>query len=87
MTLFTGTRRTSTTVLKADRTSAVGTHVSDEVAGMVLREERSWIGPAVVVGTRYLSRYDPILDPGGRVIGMLYIGELESQLLDLKHNT
>ncbi|MCP4571731.1 MAG: hypothetical protein GY838_05210 [bacterium] len=87
VTIFTGTQRTSTTVLKGDHTSAVGTHVSAEVARRVLVDEESWIGPAVVVGERYLSRYDPIREPDGRVIGMLYIGELESRLLDRKHRT
>lgn len=87
VTIFTGTQRTSTTVLKGDHTSAVGTHVSDEVARRVLAEEESWIGPAVVVDERYLSRYDPIREPDGRVVGMLYIGELEARLLDRKHRT
>lgn len=87
VTIFTGTRRTSTSVLKSDHTSAVGTHVSDEVAWKVLQEGESWIGPAVVVGTRYLSRYDPIREPDGRIIGMLYIGTLESRLLARKYQT
>jgi signal transduction histidine kinase len=32
-----------------------------------------------------MSRYDPIRDPSGQVVGMLYIGELEAQLLSDKH--
>jgi signal transduction histidine kinase len=87
VTIFTGTRRTSTTVVREDGSSAVGTHVSDEVARRVLDEQESWTGPATVVGVRYVSRYDPIREPGGRVIGMLYVGELEDRLLDRKYRT
>ncbi len=35
-----------------------------------------------MVDTWYLSQYDPIRDPDGRAIGMLYVGELEQVYLD-----
>jgi signal transduction histidine kinase len=85
VTVFTGTMRTSTTVEKADRSSAVGTMVSEEVAQRVLREGESWTAPAYVVNAWYMSRYDPVRDATGNVVGMLYIGELEEKLLAQKH--
>ena len=85
VTIFTGPMRTTTTVEKADRTSAAGTMVSDEVASQVLRQGRSWTGPALVVDAWYMSRYDPIRDVSGNVVGMLYIGELKEKLLSQKH--
>lgn len=85
VTVFTGTMRTSTTVEKENRISAVGTFVSDEVAKVVLTNKKTWTGPAYVVDAWYMSRYDPILDADGKVVGMLYIGELEARLLAHKH--
>ncbi len=77
-TLFLGDVRVATTVLGPDGAPALGTRVSGEVARQVLEGDASWLGPADVVGRRYLSRYDPIRDPDGQVVGMLYIGELEA---------
>ncbi|MBN2529732.1 MAG: cache domain-containing protein [Deltaproteobacteria bacterium] len=85
VTVFTGAMRTSTTVEKSDRSSAVGTMVSEEVAQTTLKRGESWTGPAYVVDAWYLSRYDPIRDAAGNVVGMLYIGELEEKLLSHKH--
>lgn len=84
VTIFTNNRRTSTTVLKQDNSSAVGTNVSDEVAHHVLEKEQSWTAAAYVVDAWYMSRYDPIRDAGGEVVGMLYVGELRSKLIDQK---
>ncbi len=44
---------------------------------------------AILVGDhalsdRLLAQYDPIRDPDGKVIGMLYVGELEQKYLDLR---
>ena len=83
-TVFSGPVRVATTVLQRDGRGAAGTRVSDEVAARVLEQGRPWTGRANVVGTWYLARYDPIRDPGGRVVGMLYIGELERIYADLK---
>jgi signal transduction histidine kinase len=52
------------------------------VSRRVLGEGRSWSGRAWVVNAWYLSQYDPIRDPEGRIIGMLYVGSLERQYLD-----
>ncbi len=83
-TVFMGDRRISTNVLDADGQRAIGTRASEEVSARVLRQGQSWTGRAWVVNAWYLSRYDPIRDPDGTVIGMLYIGALEQQYLDLR---
>jgi len=66
---------------------ALGTRVSREVAEHVLDKGLSWTGRAFVVDTWYLSQYDPIRDPNGTIIGMLYVGELEQKYLDLGTQT
>lgn len=86
-TIFMGDLRVSTNVLDNQGRRAVGTRVSKEVADRVLGEGLSWTGRAFVVDTWYLAQYDPIRDPEGRVIGMLYVGELEQKYLDLRTRT
>jgi two-component system NtrC family sensor kinase len=83
-TIFMEDMRISTNVMDAQGRRAVGTHVSKEVADRVLGEGLSWTGRAFVVDRWYLSQYDPIRDPNDRVIGILYVGELEQKYLDLR---
>lgn len=86
-TIFKDDLRVSTNVLDSQGRRAVGTRVSKEVADRVLREGLSWTGRAFVVDTWYLSKYDPIRDPSGRVVGMFYVGEIEQKYLDLRTRT
>jgi len=83
-TLFLGDLRISTNVLDNQGRRAVGTRVSKEVADQILKEGLSWTGRAYVVDTWYLSQYDPIRDPDGTIIGMVYVGELEFKYLDIR---
>jgi two-component system NtrC family sensor kinase len=83
-TIFMDDLRISTNVLDKQGRRAVGTRVSREVAEHVLERGLSWTGRAYVVDTWYLSQYDPIRDPDGNIIGMLYVGELEQKYLDLR---
>lgn len=86
-TIFKDDLRVSTNVLDNQGRRAVGTRASKEIADRVLKEGLSWTGRAFVVDTWYLSQYDPIRDPDGRVIGMLYVGEIEQKYLDLRTRT
>ncbi len=83
-TVFMGDLRISTNVVDDQGGRAVGTRVSAEVAEQVLGQGEPWTGRAYVVDTWYLSQYDPIIDPDGKIIGMLYVGELEQKYLDIR---
>lgn len=83
-TIFMDDVRISTNVLDTQGKRAVGTRASPQVAQRVLGEGKPWTGRAWVVDTWYLAQYDPITDPDGRIIGMLYVGELEQKYLDLR---
>ena len=83
-TLFLGRTRVATTVPLEGGGRAVGTRVSDEVAESVLARGEPWTGRARVLDDWYLSRYEPIRDPSGRIVGMLYVGELERIYRDLQ---
>ena len=86
-TIFLDDLRISTNVRYDQGQRALGTRVSREVAEHVLEKGLAWTGRAFVVDTWYLSQYDPIQDPDGNIIGMLYVGELEEKYLDLRTRT
>ena len=83
-TIFMRDLRISTNVLDNQGRRAVGTRVSKEVAEHVWKKDLPWTGRAWVIDAWYLSRYDPIKDPDGTIIGMLYVGELEQRYLDMR---
>lgn len=83
-TIFMSDLRISTNVLDSQGNRAIGTRASPEVTQQVLVRGQPWTGRAWVVDRWYLAQYDPIRDPNGNVIGMLYVGELEQKYLDLR---
>lgn len=86
VTIFLWDVRISTNVIKADSTRAIGTRVSEEVFVKVLEQGERFGDRAFVVNDWYLSAYDPIRDPNGNIIGILYVGLLEKKYLDYKSN-
>jgi two-component system NtrC family sensor kinase len=84
VTLFLGDVRVATNVMLDAGTRALGTRVSEEVYHRVLEGGRRFADRAFVVNDWYLSAYDPIRDPGGNVIGIIYVGLLEKKYLEYK---
>ena len=82
VTIFQGNTRIATNVKKADGTRAVGTTVASEVDQATLKEGKTYVGEAVVVGVRNQTIYEPIKDKQGNIIGMTFIG-VPSSLIDL----
>ena len=78
VTIFQGDLRISTNVTMDDRSRAVGTRLSAAVAETVLDRGGTWINPAFVVNDWYITAYEPIRDPAGQVIGVLYVGLLQA---------
>lgn len=73
VTIFMGNTRVATNVM-IDGKRAVGTQVSDEVAQVVLEEQKDFFGEANVVGHKYMSGYTPIINNNGEVLGIFYVG-------------
>jgi len=73
VTIFKGDTRVSTNV-KKDGVRKVGTQAAPEVVQTVLKEGRTFLGEADVVGTRNLTYYEPIKDSQGKIVGMWYVG-------------
>jgi len=81
VTLFQGDVRIATNVLTEAGERAIGTRVSEAVRAVTLGRGEAYHGRGFVVNDWYLSAYEPIRDPDGAVIGMLYVGELERKFL------
>jgi len=78
VTIFQGDLRIATNVTMADGQRAVGTRLSAPVAERVLDRGETWAAPAFVVNDWYITAYEPITDPNGRIIGVLYVGLLQA---------
>jgi two-component system, NtrC family, sensor kinase len=82
-TIFQDDVRISTNVRNADRSRAITTRVSAEVAEAVLGKGDTWRSRAFVVNDWYISAYAPIRNLRNGTIGMLYVGTLERPYQDI----
>ena len=73
-TIFLGDVRESTTVSK-DGKRQTGTKLDPAIAEVLLKQGKRYDGAAAILGMPYLTSYEPILDPGGKVIGILFAGK------------
>ena len=85
-TIFFGDLRVSTNVLTQEYRRAIGTRVSQEVGDVVLNQGQEYVGPAFVVNENYITRYDPLRDHMGEVIGILYVGARQASFQRLLNN-
>lgn len=72
-TIFQGVVRISTTVKNAQGERAIGTWAADPVQ-TAYATKKSFIGEALVVGSRYMTDYEPVRGLDGKQVGMLYVG-------------
>ncbi len=80
-TIFDGDRRVATNIRGADGNRATGTILTDEaVRQAVLDHGRAYHGVATILGTRYLTLYEPLLAADGSVIGILFSGIPDAEL-------
>ncbi len=84
VTIFLGDVRIATNVMLDTGARALGTRISKEVYDKVLRRGERFADRAFVVNDWYLSAYDPIRDPTGAIVGIIYVGLLEKQYLGYK---
>ncbi|OGQ11017.1 MAG: hypothetical protein A2026_19260 [Deltaproteobacteria bacterium RBG_19FT_COMBO_46_12] len=83
-TIFLGDLRISTNVMDKEGNRAIGTRASREVYEQVLGKGTPWIHRAFVVDVWYITAYEPIRDVQDKIIGMLYVGMLESKYALMK---
>ncbi|NCE64404.1 HAMP domain-containing protein [Pseudoflavonifractor sp. 524-17] len=72
-TIFHGDERAYTTIQQNGQ-RAVGTRLSSEIAEIVLRQGRSYVGQASILGEQHLCSYVPTYDANGQVDGLIFAG-------------
>jgi len=83
-TIFLGDLRISTNVMDKEGNRAIGTRAMEEVQKQVLGKGTPWIYRAFVVDDWYITAYEPIKDIQDKIVGMLYVGMLESKYALMK---
>ncbi len=83
-TIFLGDLRISTNVTDREGSRAIGTRAMKEVVEAVLQKGSPWIQRAYVVDDWYITAYEPLRDVEDKIVGMLYVGILESKYTVLK---
>ena len=83
-TIFLGDLRISTNVMDKEGNRAIGTQAMKEVTDQVLAKEMPWIQRAFVVDDWYITAYEPIRDIQDKIVGILYVGMLESKYALMK---
>lgn len=86
-TIFQDDLRISTNVENADGSRAIGTRVSEEVYKQVVQKGKPWVARAFVVNDWYITAYEPIRNINNRIIGILYVGMLEQEFVDMRRQT
>jgi two-component system NtrC family sensor kinase len=82
-TIFFGDLRVSTNVLDQRGERAVGTRLSQEVWDVVLVQGVGFTGPAYVVNENFITRYEPLRDHRGDIVGILYVGARQAAFQSL----
>lgn len=76
--------RVSTNIIKPDGQRAVGTMLGNGSAAYGLTiSGKTFRGEAVILGTAYITQYTPIFNPGGDVIGILYVGIAKAEVAEV----
>jgi two-component system NtrC family sensor kinase len=84
-TIFQADVRISTNVSNTDGTRAIGTRIAADVYEQVVVKGELWVGRAYVVNDWYIAAYEPIRDPGEKIIGIIYVGILEQKYTDINN--
>jgi methyl-accepting chemotaxis protein len=75
--------RISTNVLDTNGKRAVGTRLTDNVYEVAVKKGETYYGRRDLFGKNYVTAYEPIRDPSGKIIGVLFVGTEEGQTLDV----
>ena len=72
-TIFEGDTRAYSTVMKNGE-RVVGTKLSDELIDIVLKQGKTYVGEADILGSTYLCSYVPTKGEDGKVDGLIFAG-------------
>jgi len=87
-TVFMNDLRVTTNVLKPDGTRAIGTPLAPGAShDAIFNRKAPFRGETQLFGEPYMTAYDPIVDSGGQVLGVLYVGIRKTEFLESARNT
>lgn len=72
-TIFHGDERTYTTI-RQNGQRAVGTRLSSELADVILKQGKSYVGRATILGEDHLCSYVPTYNADGQIDGLIFAG-------------
>ncbi len=79
-TIFQARCAVSTSVRDSAGARAIGSVMSDQVQNAALKKNTGFRGDAFVVNKDMYTAYEPIHDPTGKAIGMLFVGVAQGPL-------
>ena len=83
-TVFAGDVRVATNILQPDGTRAVGTTLARSPAwDAVVAAGNTYKGEVAILGVPHLTIYEPLRDPSGKQVGILFVGMPTSQAWDV----
>ena len=86
-TIFAGDTRIATSVRKDDGSRATGTQLARNAAyDSIFTKKTPFRGVVEILGTSYITGYDPILDANGSVVGILYVGMKTAEFYQTVHS-
>ena len=80
LTIFSGTESIATTIMQ-DGQRVSGMTLDGEIAKTVLESGNSYTGNADVFGEPYITKYDPLRDTKGNVVGAIFSGMSKANAL------
>jgi methyl-accepting chemotaxis protein len=87
-TIFLNDLRVATNVQKTDGTRAVGTRLAKSAAYEAVFDRKTpFHGEVDILGTPYMTAYDPIFDTSGKLLGILYVGIKKAEFLETAYST
>jgi methyl-accepting chemotaxis protein len=87
-TIFMNDTRISTNVRKPDGSRATGSQLAKGAAYEAIFDRKtSFRGEIPILGEIYMTAYDPILDAGNNVVGILYVGIKKVDFLETANET
>ncbi|MBE9604549.1 cache domain-containing protein [Acetobacteraceae bacterium H6797] len=80
-TIFAGDQRVATNVARPDGGRATGTRLAPGAAyDAVFQRGETFRGEAEILGAQHLTIYRPIRDAGGKVVGIIFVGQSTAEV-------
>lgn len=85
-TIFAGDVRVATTIEQEGK-RAVGTKLDDKLAAVLLEKGESFSGNAAILGTPYVTYYQPLLGSDQKPVGVLFAGKSEAAAVAVRNES